>query len=421
MYIQGLSSIPVFSSLPAKEIEHLELTLPIVTFAPGEVLLEEGCSDDKFYILLEGEVEIIKSIGSEDERILGVRQAGSLLGEMSLFSDAGCHTASVRSLTPLWLLKVTRPELDALLLRHPQLSYEIIRLFSTRLEESENITILDLREKNRRLQLAYEELQAAQEQIIEKEKLEKELEISTKIQLSILPENLPSCPGLDFGVLMIPARYVGGDFYTFFKMSRNRLGIVVGDVSDKGVPAALFMALSYSLIRVEAMRSDSPVQTVRNVNKHLLQMNSENMFVTLVYGILDCISGDFHFARAAHPSPILLDVEGKVMEVPVSPGQPLGLFDDLPIDEQHINIPPGGTLLLYSDGVNETANLNGVEFGTEPIGLSICEDRQKSAQEICEQLWRKVQAWGDGIPQQDDFTTVVIKRNLTDPQKTGSK
>jgi serine phosphatase RsbU (regulator of sigma subunit) len=410
MHIQGLSNIPLFSSLPAKEIEHLELTLPSVTVAAGEILLVEGRSDDKFYILLEGEVEIIKSLGSDDERLLGVRTAGNLLGEMSLFSVAGCHTASVRSLTPLWLLKVTRAELDALLLRHPQLSYEIIRLFSTRLEESENVTILDLREKNRRLQLAYEELQAAQEQIIEKEKLEKELEISSKIQQSILPESLPSFAGLDLGALMISARYVGGDFYTFFKLSRNRLGFVVGDVSDKGVPAALFMALSYSLIRVEAMRSDSPVQTFRNVNQHLLQMNSENMFVTMVYGILDCSSGEFHFARAAHPSPILLDGKGRVMDVPVSPGQPLGLFDDLPIDEQHIQIPSGGVLLLYSDGVSETANLQGMEFGVEAIGQSISVDRMKSAQEICEQLWLNVQAHGAGIPQQDDFTTVVIKR-----------
>ena len=127
------------------------MTLPSLEFPAGKILLQEGHSDDKFYILLEGQVEVIKSLGSEEERILGVREAGTLLGEMSLFSRDGCHTASVRSLTPLWLLKVTHAELDGLLHRQPQLAYEIIRLFSTRLEESENITILDLKEKNRRL------------------------------------------------------------------------------------------------------------------------------------------------------------------------------------------------------------------------------------------------------------------------------
>ncbi len=413
MQIQSLASIPLFSSLPADEIDDLEMTLPSLEFAAGNILLQEGDSDNKFFILLEGQVEIVKSLGSDDERILGVREAGNLLGEMSLFSMNGCHTASVRSLTPLWLLKVTRTEMDALLLRHPQLSYEIIRLFSNRLEESENITILDLKEKNLRLQLAYEELQAAQEQIIEKERLEKELEISGQIQQSILPESLPSYPGYKFGALMIPARSVGGDFYTFFKMGKNRLGIVVGDVSDKGVPAALFMALTYSLIRAEAIRTDSPVQAFRKVNHHLMQMNSSNMFVTLVYGILDCSNGDFHFARAAHPSPFLLDGDGRVMEVPVAPGQPLGLFNDLPIDEQRIQVPPGGTLLLYSDGVNETVDYRGVEFGINSLARTLTTSRTRPAQEICEQLWQDVQAYGEGIPQQDDFTAVVVKRSMS--------
>ena len=123
---------------------------------------------------------------------------------------------------------------------------------------------------------------------------------------------------------MVPAQAVGGDFYTYFKLGKDRLGLVVGDVSDKGVPAALFMALTYSAIRMEALRTGSPVQVLRNVNRHLLQMNSAGMFVTLVYGILDWTSGDFHFARAGHPSPYLLDGKGRIVEVPVSSGQPLG-------------------------------------------------------------------------------------------------
>src|SRR5512137_1482181 len=119
---------------------------------------------------------------------------------------------------------------------------------------------------------------------------------------------------------MVPARAVGGDFYTFFSLPKDQVGIVVGDVSDKGVPAALFMALSYSLIRAEAVRTRSPVRALQLVNEQLLQMNSSCMFVTLVYGILDCTSGDFHFARAAHPSPFLLNEEGQTIAVPVTTG-----------------------------------------------------------------------------------------------------
>lgn len=410
MPIQGLASIPLFSSLPPDEIEYLELTLPTVSFEANNILLHEGHLDDKFYILIEGQVEIVKSLGKEEERVLGVRNSGNLLGEMSLFSRDGCHTASVRSLTPLWLLKVTHAELDALMLRHPRLSYEIIRLFSRRLQESENITIIDLKEKNLRLRMAYEELKEAHEQIIEKEKLEKELEISAHIQQSILPESLPTHPGYEFGAMMIPARRVGGDFYTFFRTGRNQLGIVVGDVSDKGVPAALFMALSYSLIRAEAARTNSPVHALQKVNYHLLQMNSSNMFVTLVYGILDFESGEFHFARAAHPAPFVLDGKGRAVKIPVALGQPLGLFDEPPLDEHRIQLPPGGVLLLYSDGVNETADLQGNEFGIENLSKTISSNRMQPAQQICGQIWHDVQAYGEGLPQQDDFTTVVVKR-----------
>jgi serine phosphatase RsbU (regulator of sigma subunit) len=405
-----LSSIPLFASLPANEIRRLETVLRVTTCPPGKVLFQEGQSDDKFYILLEGQVEVVKALGCPEERLLAVREAGNLLGEMSLFSRDGCHTASVRSLTPLRLMKVPHLELDALLHRQPKIAYEIIRLLSRRLEESENVTILDLKEKNQRLGEAYEELKAAHAQIVEKELLEKELEISGEIQQSLLPKILPRIPGYEFGALMVPARAVGGDFFTYFKLGKDRLGLVVGDVSDKGVPAALFMALTFSLIRAEAVRTNSPVQAFRQVNRHLLQMNASKMFVTLVYGILDWDSGDFHFARAGHPSPYLLDKAGRIVEVPVSSGQPLGLFDNLPIDEQHLRLPPGGTLLLYSDGLSETKDILGTDFAPDFLYRSLTATRRLPAREICEQLWLDVQEHGQSLPQQDDFTIVVVKR-----------
>ena len=405
-----LSSIPLFASLPVEEIRQLEKLLLVSNCPAGKVLFLEGHSDDKFFILLEGQVEIIKALGCEEERRLGLREAGTLLGEMSLFSQDGRHTASVRALTSLKLLKVPHSELDALLHRQPRLAYALLQLLSQRLDESENLAILDLKEKNERLHAAYQELKADQEQIIEKERMEKELEISGQIQKSILPKSRPSIPGYELGALMVQARAVGGDFYSFFPLGKNRLGLVVGDVSDKGVPAALIMAITYSAIRMQAPGSVSPVKVLRKVNRHLLQMNSAGMFVTLVYGILDCSSGEFHFARAAHPSPYVLDRAGQVVEVPVSPGQPLGLFKALPIDEQSILLPPGGMLLLYSDGVSETKDRRGIDFGLDSIWRSLSASSARPAQDICEGLWRDVKAHGRGQPQQDDFTAMIVKR-----------
>jgi serine phosphatase RsbU (regulator of sigma subunit) len=412
MSTTDLSSISLFASLPADEIKRLETLLQVSTFPPGEVLFQEGHSDDKFYVLLEGQVEVIKALGSTEERLLAVREAGTLLGEMSLFSREGCHTASVRSLTSLQLLNVPHSELDALLHRQSQFAYGLIRLLSRRLDESENSTILDLKGKNQRLGEAYEELKTAHVQIVEKERLEKELELSGQIQQSLFPTTLPFIPGYEFSAMMVPARQVGGDFFTYFKLGKDRMGFVVGDVSDKGVPSALFMAITYSAIHLEAPHTSSPVQALRKVNRHLLQMNASQMFVTLVYGILDCSNGGFHFARAGHPSPYLLDEDGQLLEVPVSSGQPLGLFDNLPIDEQHIHIPPGGTLLLFSDGVSETKNIEGVDFAPEVLYQTMATNHFRPAEEICDQIWLDVQEHGRGLPQQDDFTVVVVKRIL---------
>jgi serine phosphatase RsbU (regulator of sigma subunit) len=412
MRSSSLRKIPLFSSLPLDEIEYLSTRLVCYECPPGEILFREGSREEEFDILLEGEVEILKSAGTPDEHSLGVRKAVSLLGEMSLFSREGYRTATVRSLTPLILYKMDRAEFDALLHRQPQVAYELVGLLSNRLEDSENLTIIELKEKNERLSSAYKELKAAQKQIIEKEKLEHELELSGRIQQSILPRTLPKRPGFDFGALMIPAHAVGGDFYTFLSLDKNHVGIVVGDVCDKGIPAALFMSMVYSLIRVEAGISKSPIKVLRQVNRHLLHMmNNSGMFVTLIYGVLNCQNGQFHYARAAHPAPIMLDGLGTVVEVPIKPGQPLGLFGNLPIDEERITIPAGGTLLLFSDGLNESSNTEGVDFGNEGLAVSLSSARHKRAQRICEHLWDEIHAYTRELPQGDDFTAVVIKRH----------
>jgi phosphoserine phosphatase RsbU/P len=240
--------------------------------------------------------------------------------------------------------------------------------------------------------------------------LEGEMEIARQTQQSILPKQLPTYPGYDFGALIIPARAVCGDFYDFISMDNQRLAIVIGDVTDKGLPAALFMALTFSLVRAETGRTTDPHKVLYNVDRYLHNMELKGMYVTLLYCVLDCKSGIIQYSRAGHLPPIVLDQDGCFIEVPMNRGQPLGVMDDVQIDHQQITLPQGGMVLLYSDGLSEAADSQGREFGFQRVRQELSINRQESAVIICQKLWQAVQSHSAEIQHQDDFTTVVIKR-----------
>src|SRR4051812_16362076 len=248
-----LKKVPLFGSLPASALANMAASLQETTYPAGAVLFREGDHGDRFYIVLDGHIAIVKALGSDDERLLGLRGAGEFVGEMSLLSQDGLRTASVRVETDARVLELTRADFDALLHRYPLLAYEMLRVLSIRLRESHDTAIRDLHEKNARLAQAYAELQAAQARIIEQETLERELRLARETQESMLPRELPRVAGFDIGARMVAARMVGGDFYDVFPLSPDRLGVVIGDVSGKGMPAALFMALVSNLLRAEAL------------------------------------------------------------------------------------------------------------------------------------------------------------------------
>ena len=406
-----ISSIPLFASLPSAEIEYLAATLRPHTIPEQTLLFLEGHADDHFYILLDGQVEIIKALGADAERLLGVREAGSFIGEMSLFSGHGQHTASVRARTSLRVLEMSRAEFDALLSRQPALAQAMARVLSGRLDESENQTIRDLLEKNLQLRQAYDELKAAQAQLIEKERLEAELDVARSIQRSILPRTWPRLPGFDVGVLMEPMRGVGGDLYDFIPLGGNRLGIVVGDVSGHGVPAAIFMTLAYSLLHAEARRAGSPGEALRNLNYHLLGMNESSMFVTVLYGILNSDTREFEYARAGHEFPVLLNAQGEVAELPCGSGQMLGLFPNPRLDEQSVILSPGSLLLLYTDGVNEAMDREGRQFGLDGLlaVLRASGPARSTAQDACNAAFAAVRAHSNAEAPHDDVLLVAVQ------------
>ena len=333
---------------------------------------------------------------------------------MALLDPDGLRTASIRTTTDVVLLEMDRTNFEALLQRRPALAYEMVRVLSLRLRDTDNTTINDLREKNSLLARAYQELKEAQEQLVEKEKLEHELKMARWIQESILPHALPEVPGYTFGVRFVPARAVGGDLFDFVPLGRDALGIVIGDVSDKGMPAAIFMALTRSLMRAEAYRSNSPSRVLQRVNHHLLDMNEAGMFVTVIYGILDRKKDLFTYARAGHEIPLFVNPAGELYQPAHASGQPLGLFETPDLDEQTIPFAFGSTMLMFTDGATDMTSPAGVSFGQERLRAAVmgglaCGTAQATAQSLCDHVWTELYAYQAGCMQADDVALVAMR------------
>lgn len=403
-----IRSIPLFTNLPEDEISYLAKHVRQVDVLAGTVVFHEGDSADSFLVVLSGKLKAIKSMDTIGELILDTAAAGEYVGEMGMLRPGHTRSASVRAETDARFLEMTREDFNALLARQPALFYEMTRTLSDRLDQANNHTIQDLKKINRELQAAYDELKAAQQELIEKEKLEHELNVARQIQESILPEAMPQIPGLVFDAVMIPTRVVGGDLFDFVVIDDLHVGIAVADVADKGVPAAIFMALTRSLLRAEAMRSVSPGTVLRNVNRVLLDMNTADMFVTVTYGALDLRTLLFEYARAGHPAPLIVKDKIRLIEPTNRNGQPLGLFGDLRIDEQQIQLEPRDTILLYSDGVTEAVNEQLEEFGINGLRRSLLAAGDALETPFCRQLVHALDEFRGQAHQNDDITLASI-------------
>lgn len=406
-----LAQVPLFRNLPQAELERLARTLQSTLFPTGAVLIQEGDTGDYFFVILEGSVEVVKSMGDQGERVIGLRGPGEFVGELALVNPDRRRTASVRSLEPVRLWQINREEFESLIQRWPPLAYEMVRVLGNRLTTAQSNTIRDLREKNSQLTRAYEDLKAAQVQIIEREKLERELQLAADIQKSILPKRMPRLRGYDFAAQMVPARAVGGDFYDLIPIDRDRLGVLIGDVTDKGVPSAIYMAQVHALIFAEAWVAATPGALLTRVNELMLKINPSSLFATVIYGVLDRRSGVFSYARAGHERPLLACAGDSVRAIHGSQGQPLGLFDHPTLDEQQVDLPPGSLLLLYTDGVTDGRNPDGEPFGINHLTWKLTSLAGRPARDVCDRLSNALQRYQGNATQDDDITLLAIHRS----------
>jgi len=408
MSVNLLARIPLFSDLPSEELDRLMAALDVVNLKSGDILFREGDIGEHLYIVVSGELEINMGTGTGNELVLNVLGEGEYFGEMGLIMPGGRRTAGARARGDVVLLSMSRARFSELMQHHPLLANAMVTVLSQRLDNTNVSTFRDLTEKNRQLQKAYDELKAAQEQLIEKERLERELKVAAEIQLSILPDILPSHPDFDFGGRILPARQVGGDFYDVFDLGNDKMGVLIGDVADKGVPSAIFMARAHALIIAEADRASTPGEVLRMVNKHITRLEKSTQFVTALYGVLDTTTREFSYARAGHEPPLLLEADGTVQRLPHKPGMALGLWENISLDEYSLVMPKGSVLMMFTDGMTDCRNPKGEPFGLERIKTTMTDLKAFSAQAGCDALFDTLMAYQNGSKQDDDVTLVAV-------------
>jgi sigma-B regulation protein RsbU (phosphoserine phosphatase) len=243
----------------------------------------------------------------------------------------------------------------------------------------------------------------------EKERMLKELEIAKGIQQSFLPESAPVIPGFDLEGCNLPALEVGGDFYDFIPLDADNYGLVIADVSGKGVPAALFMALSRTLIRASAHSIDDPVSSLREANTHLVEDSKTSMFVTLFYAVLDYREKTLTYVNAGHNPPIHIGAGSGKVTLLAAEGIALGVLDEITLESVKIPLKSGDLIVLYTDGVTEAVNALDEEYGVERLTACVEKNSSETAKEIIDAIVADVTGFAGERPQYDDITIMVLK------------
>ncbi len=243
---------------------------------------------------------------------------------------------------------------------------------------------------------------------VEKGRLERELQMASEIQRSLLPQQMPAVSGYEIVPYWQAARQVAGDFYDAFTLPNNTFGVVMADVSDKGAPAALFMAVARTLIRSNAHAGSTPIDTIAQTNDLILEDADSGMFVTVYYSVFEPDGNSVH-VNAGHNPPLLYRHASKSCEYLPIGGRALGWFPDNPLQEIHVEMQPGDLIVYYTDGLTEAENPQGEYYGEERLVHAVLKVAGHSAQEVRDFILQDVEAFCAGQPPFDDLTMMVVR------------
>ena len=248
----------------------------------------------------------------------------------------------------------------------------------------------------------------------EKKRLDHDLEIARDIQRILLPSEAPAINGFQISGINVPARQVSGDYFDYIHVDQERLGVAIADVSGKGVPASLIMAICRSVLRAEAARNPSPADVLRKVNRQLYPDIKEDMFISMAYLVLDHQHDGVTLARAGHDAPLLYQGQSQTITPIKSPGMVVGIdsgsvFDRLTVDFA-VPLERNDCLVLYTDGVTETLNSEEDEYGVDRMMQSVRASANDGAQAIVKRIIEDVREFTGSVPQNDDITVIAIRK-----------
>ena len=251
----------------------------------------------------------------------------------------------------------------------------------------------------------------AHDAALERAQVQRDLDLAREMQQGLLPREFPGkdqAPGVEVFARLDPAKEVSGDLYDFFTVEPGKMCWVVGDVSGKGVAAGLFMAVTRTLIRATAVPGRKPLEILQRVNAQLCAENRANLFVTMILGIVDTANGRMEYGQGGHNPPILLPAQGEPVYEP-SGGMPLGVFEDAKFGQRQLDLKPGETLLIYTDGVTEAMNPKKELFGEERLKDAVRGQARGSAEQLTQRVVEAVVKFARGAEPSDDITLLAIK------------
>lgn len=352
-----------------------------VTVSAGMEIMREGEPGEEMFILLEGELAI-----TVQGRQIDTLGPGMILGEMAMVDDRP-RSATATAATAADLIRLDRRGFQDLISRSPEFALRVMNIMSIR---------------TRRLM----------EEEVQRQRMEEELAIGRRIQLSLLPRDCPTIPGYEFAAGYRAAREVGGDLYDFIIQpgQTERIHIVIADVTGKGVPAALYMAVSRTLLHTSALDGSDPSHALQRANHFIREDATSPLFLSAFYAVLDTDTHCLTYANAGHNPPIWLQQSAGEMELLQARGIVLGAFDGFIPEEKMCFLQPGDYVVFFTDGITEARNVHGEFFDDERLEALVSGRQWAGAQELLEAIFAAVNEFAAGAPQADDYTVIVLRR-----------